>query len=217
MVIFKTMKTQLIILEQGNVLVSDEKEKVQSGIWYYEIDNHIPVYQFTKDTLPDRYYLQKVLASDNPKHNLPSINYNGLEDKFGIIDVEKLAEKNFKKNTSSLNKISYEIGFEEGFEICQSLNDKKFSLEDMENAYNAGENYGYESSPIEPHYLDRVNPTFIQFIEKLQQPKIFNVEVEMETMYHSDKGDRPYPDETCQGHYLQPKITNSSIKITKIL
>lgn len=38
-------------------------------------------------------------------------------------------------------------------------------LELMSDAYYAGEAYGYESSPFEPHYLDRENPTFEEWIK----------------------------------------------------
>lgn len=48
---------------KGYVGVS-RKQKVELGSWYYEPDNHIPIYYFTKDTLPDEYYLNKILFTD---------------------------------------------------------------------------------------------------------------------------------------------------------
>ena len=46
----------------GPILVEKEKTQVELGNHYYESNNSIPVYQFTPDTLPTEYYLNKVIA-----------------------------------------------------------------------------------------------------------------------------------------------------------
>ena len=99
-----------------------------------------------KDNKGEIWDGDKLIATDdNPKHNLPSIDWNGLEEKFGVVNVEKLAIESFslKIKTSRGRNYSYDneqnrIGFIEGFKKAQSLNDKEFSLEDMVQAFFKG-------------------------------------------------------------------------------
>lgn len=66
------MKTnyKLIILEQGNIIVSDEKIDYEKDTIYY------PKCSTGK---------KKIIASDNPEHNLPSIDYSHPIEKDGVI------------------------------------------------------------------------------------------------------------------------------------
>lgn len=193
------MKYQLIKIPEYNIIISKEKEQVVLNKWYYESDNHVPIYQFTKDTLPNEYYLNEVIAGYS---NLPSIDYSMLskEDckKIGWIDVEKYADK-------VIPNLQYskwvKQGFIGGFEISQSLNEKKFTLEDMEAAICFGKTL--ERLKITQTFSDKEE--FKGFIMSLSQPKIFDIEIETEWRY----GDMSVTGYT-------PKINNNSIKITKI-
>jgi hypothetical protein len=132
------MKAQanfLIKLKDFNIIVSDEKPKLNDVVYInneiYSNEIRIFTSAFGYDNLKD---CVKVLALDSYTkypHNLPSIDYNGLEEDFGVVDVEK------------------------------------------------------------------------QLSESEQQPEVFDIEIELESILH--------------GRYFQPKITNNQIKInTKI-
>lgn len=159
--------------------------------------------QIIKDCIGGR----KIIAGIE---GLPSIDWNGLEDEFGWVDVEKLAINATKKQmirifgNESKEEIEDDIQkrkyyFKEGFNKAQSLNEKKFSLEDMFKCFQAGIDYEKEGSILQPDAHG--------YIRSLQQPKVFDIEVEM---YR--------PNEAYQiSEHWSPKITNNSIKIIKKL
>lgn len=192
------MKTQLIILEQGNIIVSDDE--INEGDLVYE-SNINKIFPIHKHGLPNfNLCRKKIIASDNPSHNLPIIDYNGLEEKFGIVDLEKLVDKYY--GDSDYAKES-KIGFIKGFKKSQSLNDKKFSLEDMNKILS------YLTSP---NLTDEYRVVFARkHIQSLQQLKVFNIEVEMV------EGWKDCSEGVFETNHWQPKITNNSIKITKVL
>ncbi len=211
------MKTQLIILEQGNIIVSDEEIKQRDLlIWKNEIHRYHSDAGYGLKTYTDysekegsslvlnwSNLLGKLIASDNLEHNLPIIDYNGLEEKFGIVDVEKLAK------ISGYWRLNNKYAFIEGFKKAQSFNDKKFSLEDvigaMRHIFNQEVFYG---KTIE-ETLKMRDKSMFDYIKFLQQPKVFDIEVEMEVW--NQKGN------ITSLSTLKPKITNNSIKITKVL
>ncbi len=199
------MKTnyRLIILEQGNIIVSDEE--IKKNDWKY----------CSIQKKPKRQGEDKQCICDSKKiiaglKNQPTIDYNGLEEKFGIIDIEKLAKETTKKYINEREKQTAYLEFIEGFKKAQSLNDKKFSLEDvigaMRHIFNQEVFYG---KTIE-ETLKMRDKSMFDYIKFLQQPKVFDIEVEMECLNHI-----PNDSHTCVNK--QPKITNNSIKITKVL
>lgn len=72
-----------VTIDGFDYYVSDKKEQVVLGKNYYEHDNHIPIYSFTKDTLPKGYYLPEVIATTNSDIDIPKI----------VNEVEELALK----------------------------------------------------------------------------------------------------------------------------
>lgn len=81
------------------------------------------------------------------------IDFSSLSEEeqkeIGWFDVEKLAKKSYERFTPMESKLSldeliqrtggYNIGFKEGFQKRQELlSDRKFTLEDMREAYNQG-------------------------------------------------------------------------------
>lgn len=133
---------------------------------------------------------------------LPKIDFNGFEEQLGIIDVKKLSEKFMDslliKNTSG--EIKY--GFIKGFKAAQKLNEKKFSEESLRLAMRL--------------FHDRKLKTIDDIIQYLSQPKVFDIEVEMEECdtHLNDACDVRFP---CCKTPFYPKITDNLIKITKIL
>ena len=96
------MTTTLIKTNNSLILVS-EKEQVTLGKLYYESDNNIPIYSFTKETLPDEYYLNPVL-SQSPKLS------KEVADEIGWIDVEELTDVSIYK---WLESKKYQTEYEE--------------------------------------------------------------------------------------------------------
>lgn len=196
------MKTQLIMLDTP-IIVSEEKLKdeepclVDGGLGRIGVDEF---YSNVKYSVKPK----KIIAGIE---GLPSIDWNGLEEEFGWVDVEKMANELIR------NKYPYpnykDLGYwkdlyKEGFKKAQSLNEKKFSLEDMRAAFEKGALYGTTKTGNN-HYFNQV-------IGSLQQPKVFDIEVEMEEKHFrivKDVNGIPYDHE----YTLELKITNNSIKI----
>lgn len=201
------MKTnyRLIILEQGNIIVSDEE--IKKNDWKY----------CSIQKKPKRQGEDKQCICDSKKiiaglKNQPSIDYNGLEEKFGIVD--------WSKHWEIVNQQLYEQGgvnphaYRLGFKKAQSLNDKKFSLEDIKKAIQEGSMMSkliINSSTNAKEVIDYYNKQEEKIIQSLQQPKVFDIEVEVETCSLNIN------DLDCHEIVERPKITNNSIKITKVL
>ena len=202
------MKTQLIMLKTP-VIVSDEYLKVMDW-FYFNVDGIF-------DTLKveSEFHLGRI---ENHKENkkiiaglpdLPSIDYNGID--FGIVDVKKLAYKyrtdKWKGMFSSEYKAA-ESGFIDGFKAAQSLNDKKFTLEDIKNAIKFFKTYQLTTD------RDVFEKDINLFLGLLSQHKIFDIEIEMEEDMREKYDVNPEFDELFTP---EPKITNNSIKIIKRL
>lgn len=202
------MKTKLIILENKSLIVSDEELLNEKDFYLgYPDYNHIFQWNMGNGIHKGKStYAKKIIAG---LENLPTINYSALSDedceKIGYINVENYSKLEFPPdfNVQGDELDYYErMAFIKGFKKAQSLNDKKFSLEDMNKILS------YLTSP---NLTDEYRVVFARkHIQSLQQPKVFDVEVEMErTRYPKD-------DDGWEDIY-KPKITNNSIKITKVL
>lgn len=149
---------------------------------------------------------KRIIASTNSEHNLPSIDYNGLEEDLDIIDIEKLA-KNHSLDVSNVSHgFGIKDGFIEGFKKSQSLNNKMFSQEDMkEFGLWLGENFDkFKNKSIDEIFNES------PFNKK---SNVFDIEVEMENIGGEAVNDimdyKPYS--------KIPKILNNKIKIVKLL
>lgn len=175
------MKTKLIIHDNNPIIVSDEE--IKEGDWFNRKGKY---YVLRFDPGNSEYWTvsgKKVYASSSQKiiaglDNLPEIDFNGSEEDFGWVDVEKFAKEKYEYFSKNLprtiitpkDKIE---GFIDGFKKAQSLNEKKFTLDDLRNAFRAGRNNGENKTEL------NVN----DFIQSLQQPKSWNVKVEMNKDY----------------------------------
>lgn len=210
------MKTELIKLPEGNIIVNDDEPKSEDKVKYvgsvfilrnanlYDIENNnqacLP--NQTAKLLPYR----KLIASDNPAHNLPSIDYNGMEEQLGVVDVEKLADEYCKESDRLSNPNDY-ISYIEGFKKAQSLNDKKFSLEDIKKAIEFFKIYQLSTN------RDVFDKDIHIYLQSLEHPKVIPIEVEMEGIYREPEINGNL---TFTGK-MQPKTTDNKIKITKVL
>ena len=170
-------------------------------------------------------YNKKIIAGIP---ELPSIDFSALSDedckRIGWVDVEKLAHKaaqqRFRLTHIPLDNI-HEYGGEiltfietwmMGFKTAQSLNDKKFTEKQMIDAVLQGMQKGMAIMNDIP---ETDNDWINNYVKRLAQPKVFDIEVEMEektNWIETNNGMTSTP-----VNYLIPKITNNSIKITKIL
>lgn len=220
------MKYQLIMLPNQPILVSDEKITKEDIPFNLGID-YDSVWQFRKGLTTDGKGNWKKIIAGIPE--LPSIDFSVLSEedckKIGWVEIERLAD-DYSIEVYPINgesremvdwiesqKIVLQQGFMSGFKAAQSLNEKKFSKEDIFSILDLHT----DSAPIS--YLKR------EFEKYLSQPKVFDVEVEMscEHCIDIDSKNAAYIDSKCnsdEGLYkcgYSPKITNNSIKITKIL
>ena len=190
---------------------------------------------------------KKIIAGTE---GLPKIDYSSLseedQEKIGYINLQKLKENYYeywydKYDNSGLAKLERDNvyhGYIGGFEAAQSLNDKKYTLEDLEKAHWHGwatrEQYPH---PIDNNDYENIYPDnwesmdyeeheawyFKQFIKKINKPKVFNIEIEMKEVDIPEDNDLTvasdggyYSKPTHYRRVSRPKIENNYIKITKV-
>lgn len=176
---------QLIKLSDSNILVSEEE--VCNNDWNYCPNSNFTFKGYNKDgddkaILGINKYPKKIIASDNLKHNLPLINYNGFEEKFDIIDVNLLA----KYSWGNIHRTGV-LGFIEGFNKANSINDKIFSLNDIIKAIEMARYIWDGEDDFTPEDISGCTEVCTygwknkyedgEIIKYLQQPKMFNVEI----------------------------------------
>lgn len=158
---------------------------------------------------------------------LPSIDWNGLEEEFGWIDVNvrDITLEAFKQGiTFSHHQFSddaynrFRTWFSQNKKV-QSLNDKKFSLEDMlnlaEHITNGYEINTWENRDYKTNKHKDTEEILDEFIQSLQQPKVFDIKIQM-------LSDNPYDPRSKTGRFEvgdtdKVVIRNNSIKILKKL
>lgn len=205
----------LILLKDGrNILVSDEE--IRNGDSLYYASTNVILKNYVSDT-PRRKDDYKIIAGIE---SLPILTYSEkvkqiLRNAYGLVDAGKLAYEYYKQNEPEIYAKYFKLrnhqssekekyrgdkdylikSYIEGFKAHQSITNKKFSLEDVKKAFfNGGDMKDVEE--------------FNFFIQSLQQPIQLKVEVEMEWLDGVGLNILKYQ---------QPKITNNSILITKIL
>lgn len=175
-------------------------------------------------------YCKKILFSQNPEHNLPTINFSDeviveWGKKLGIVDVEKLALTDFKENHDGF--ISYKDrteGYKNGYNQCLLDNaDKIFTLEDILLIINE---IGFvkttpdelNSKEYQPFITDEDEQVWtinkehlLKYTQYLTKEEYF-CELDMEEIFYSSN----MPKEGEQRPPYRPKITNNSCKVIKI-
>lgn len=101
-----------------------------------------------------------------------------------------------------------------GIYESQSLNSKKFDIEDLKKAIKEALYEGHLWTLDENRKSILKSDDRINFIlNKVKQPKVFDVEIEVEEITENVINFKGYPEKK---HY-KPKITNDSIKVIKVL
>lgn len=225
------MTTTLILLKDGrNILVSDEK--IVGGIDYYfdlaeymgKLENpNNPHFEYIvkphKDFNEKKSYRHKIIAGIEP---LPTLTYSDevkqhLRDKYGWVDVDELIKECIKNEglgdywANGDNDMVRRVG-KSVIKAHQSITNKMFSLEKAELIFGLGAANNANGKP-----------SFEEVIQSLQQPIQLNVEIDKKEKcrrcYSTDKNECWSAKECSDGKYdlIEPKITNNSILITKIL
>lgn len=217
------MKIQLIMLPNQPILVSDEQifelDKVLFGnhiLTTDYFDSHFLKWEFKELAVSPIDYQKynepvKIIAGIP---ELPSINSSELSEedcsRIGWVAVEKLAWKNLECFEG--NQWEEQVAFEqwvEGFKTAQSLNEKKYTVDQMRHVYSMG---------IALNDVEKANELFNKLIDLLSQPKVFDVEIEQEELFlEEDSMNYTHEKSDISGSKLFPKITNNSIKISKVL
>lgn len=197
------------MLPNQPILISDEE--IKEGEPGYSINNAT----YTHFSHLGSSYGRKIIAGVK---DLPSVDFSALSEedckKIGWIDVEKLAWK--KLQYFNGNQWEEQLVFEkwtEGFKTAQSLNEKKFSEEDIRKAILFGYKKGMKSEADahrDNNLFEEMDFNVDNFVQSLSQPKVFNVEIQIDRVRYP-KGDDGWED------VYTPRITNNTIKITNIL
>ena len=206
------MKYQLIMLPEP-ILVSDEMP--DSGDWCLNPDNRPEMFGYDYRAIYTTEQIltcKKIIAGIS---ELPSIDFSGLTEeeckKIRWVDIQTIISPILNKKAETNNSIdldAYALGLIDGFKTSQSLNDKKFSLEDVRTMFGLGAANNHNG-----------NPSFEEAIQSISQPKVFDVEIGLEQLCHQTGLPCGFPcngEDNCKKS-LYPKITNNSIKIIKVL
>ena len=188
------MKTKLVLLENPIIISDETPNKLYEG--FYFIDSEL--FHTSKTMLQTG--CKEVIAQSH------QIDWNGLEAEFGYVDTYKL----FCEVDGTCDRGQYEhLLFDSGFKKAQELNDKKFSLEEYEL-----------SDLIRLSFLKHGRNSWLSIsrdvIEGLSQPKVFDIEVEMEGCSDCHLNDGyMYSPNCCKN--IKPKTFEGTQQLIKIL
>lgn len=209
------MTTKLIKVDGYWIVVSDEKITLSDTLkdnCYYLWNNQIIKREYSHHSEG-----KLLLFSQNPEHNLPTIKFSDeVAKELGIVDVEKLAETD-RLNTGweDTANLPYTSGFIRGYNQHLSDNvDKKFTLEDMRKAFQAGSNKGAYHMKRQFQTGELTFPDFDKYIQSLTKEEYF-CELEMEDSFKLSDGET-FMETNYHTHSKQPKITNNSVFIKRI-
>lgn len=188
------------MLPNQHILISDEE--IKEGFYKY-----CPFDDINKIHKQEGQYFDKheyKIIAGIPE--LPSIDFSALSEedckKIGWVDWKRYFDLDDKKYGAIAH--SYFLGFRK----AQSINKKKFNIEEIFSILDLHT----DAAPIS--YLKS------ELVKKLSQPKVFDVEVEMKSVYDGKEkiGVTPSGEAIYMSKHIDiPKITKNSIKITKIL
>lgn len=208
------MDYKLIKLEQGYIIVSNNYIKENSwyehgGILFLSDSEYNEGNNPNNLNPPVTNYNRCVIAS-NFIPQLPNINFNNLEEEFGIVDVEKLAKEanGYLPYARDTKGVAFNEGFIEGFNKCLELNkDKLLTLDDISNFRKILEDGVFSNMSCSSAIVE-----FDKFIKSLQKTeRDIKIETEEKEISHID-------DYNNLHEFVNiPKITNNTIKIIKIL
>jgi len=118
-------------------------------------------------------------TQESPHKRLSKQNCDEI---FGVVDIEMLAVLTTKEETTFVGNEKMAKGFIKGFNKAMELNDKLFTVEDMENCWDASFDY-YRNDGKDS------GVGFKMYIQSLQQPKEIEVEIEQVLVQSSIQGE----------------------------
>lgn len=111
---------KLIKLEQGYIIVSDDENyRIEQNEQCYT-KNGLTIMLQDCGTFSNKH-IQKIIASTFISE-LPNIDFNGLEEWFGIVNIEKLAHEFFASEREEKHKKALEEGKDNG--MYEKFNDE---------------------------------------------------------------------------------------------
>ena len=153
------------------ILVSDEEKQIFDRVWNSYVEKILRV---SEVFMP---HGNKIIAGIE---GLPKLDLSAIAEEIGWVDVEKLAYKRlpiiptFDKGEiiNSDTNFFIRLGWVEGFKAAQSLNEKKFSEEDMSNLWQ------YIVDGAKEILISGTTSvsSFEDYIQSLSKPKEYNVE-----------------------------------------
>ncbi len=232
------MKYKLIRLPEYDIIVNTTKyeEGIHPEVKYFDdkVDgNNIfkssrmgteeIIYSYVEGINENRRSVYEIIAGIGA---LPSIDYNGFDLELG--NIEGLASEYEKENGGAFS-VGIKDAFIEGARKEKSLNDKKFSLEEL--FIFAGDYRKYrincnESNVVNPqnakiYYENPFNVKGRNITKQsILEPKKYDIYVQEKAIKLGEEriGVTPSHEPTYIGIYdYEPKITNNKMKITKLL
>lgn len=220
---------KLIVLPQP-ILINDEE--IKEGDWYWDtLVSHLEKVGPLKmiglaDESSTKLIIQSSVGTTSPIKaskkiiaglpDLPKLDLSLIADEIGWVDVEKLAIDLGLKYYIGGN-YDFENGVTKGISEYQFLNEKKYSEEDLKYAMFQLFKNG-SRSPKEGR--EGFGEIYNRVIQSLSKPKEYLVEVEVED-YFIENNEEYTHSSGAKGSYSthnkRPKITNNTIKVTKIL
>lgn len=194
------------------ILVSDEKIVCGDMLLSKNYSFFRSEYQSRLPEYNNDNQVRKIIAGIE---GLPKLDLSAIAEEIGLIDVEKLAKEYSGMRSAQSSSVDTSLhnarvaAFREGFKAAQSLNEKKYSEEDMIEFCQFHRDYFTQCSTEMWNTVPTVSESFKVWLSK-RKPKEYQVEVEMERVRYP-KGDDGWED------VYTPKITNNTIKVTKIL
>lgn len=221
------MDYKLIKLKEGYIIVSDEA-LINNDNYYHKIRKTIhKTYDnadyFINNTIYEN--LKKIIASTFIPE-LPNIDFNGLEEEFGVINWLNIAiqeEEQEIENNKEYHSTSWYNGFKLGWQKVQELNkDKLYTADELiknfkpafDKFINDGGAIGSNENWVQ---FQNIVEWFPKYLQSLHSKTIWDIEIEEYCGYKDCTlfGCQKYA--CCKYENLQiPKILNNKIKILKI-
>jgi hypothetical protein len=163
-----------------------------------------------------------ILILNNPKEYpfpLPLLSFKNCQAIERGYDLDELGDEKypiqntgtmFMPNTHEVNNVFRQEGFKAGFQkALELMGDKKYSEEDVRNAYFNGEKDSYVKGGQTKEMQD-------EFIQSLQQTE-WDVEIEMECPQCQEWGYISECRNNCNKKFLKPKLDADGCLILKIV
>lgn len=194
---------KLIKIDNYPIIINDkEPEDRKICVSYHKIYKS-PILDFYYQGDPYVYPVSSIIASNHPKTNkwFPFIK---LSDKIAKkLGIENLLQKHIQDLSYQGISIEGINGFKNGYNQAIFDNkDKQFTLEQLKGAYKFGVQAAKET-----------HLPFDDYIQSLTKQE-YEVELEMEMKYEDHLEGFEF---VLRPSYKEPKITNNSVKVIKIV